>query len=143
MVQIELPALRERSEDILLLANHFLTKYRNQYNKEVERISRAAQKSLMIYSWPGNVRELENAIGRGCMLAHGRTLDSADLPESVRTTSGGSPSVPVTMEEAEKTVIMNALAKTRNKAVAARMLGTSRATLYRLIQKYGLEDQAQ
>lgn len=140
MVHIQIPPLRERREDILLLANHFVTQFSKQYRKDISRISRSAQNILLAYSWPGNVRELENAVGRACMLARGRTIESGELPESVKVSATVSTGAPVTIEEAEKTVIVNALAKTKNKVVAARILGTSRATLYRLMEKYGLDE---
>ncbi len=142
MVQIQLPPLRDRREDILLLANHFLDQFSKQYGKSIFGISRAAQNILLVYSWPGNVRELENAIGRACMLARGRSLDAGDLPDSVKVTSEAASGSPVTLEDAEKAVIASALAKTKNKAVAARILGISRATLYRLMEKYGFDESS-
>ena len=79
-VQIHLPALRERGDDVLLLARHFLAQFSAQYGKAVQRISCGAEATLLAYSWPGNVSELENVIGRGCMLAEGNVLDCGDLP---------------------------------------------------------------
>ncbi len=136
MVQVELPPLRQRTEDILPLANHFLEKFSRQYEKDVQRISRKAQNALLACPWPGNVRELENAVGRACMLARGRALDLGDLPASVTTVAQTAAGLPATLEEAEKAVLINALAKSENKAVVARILGISRATLYRLMRKY-------
>jgi DNA-binding NtrC family response regulator len=83
MVQIHLPALRERMDDILLLARHFLARFSSQYGKDLRRMSRGAEAALLAYSWPGNVRELENVIGRACMLTTSHILDCGDLPAEV------------------------------------------------------------
>jgi DNA-binding NtrC family response regulator len=140
MVQIQLPPLRERREDILLLARRFLLDFASQYRKEIHKISRRAESALLAHSWLGNVRELENVIGRGCMLARTRMLDLEDLPEEVRNRSVPAPTSPTTMGEAEKQAVIHALGKTKNKARAARNLGISRARLYRLMEKYGLAE---
>ncbi|MGA2984539.1 MAG: sigma-54 dependent transcriptional regulator [Terriglobia bacterium] len=83
MVQIHLPPLRERADDILLLAHHFLTQYSAQYGKAVRRMSLGAEAVLVAYSWPGNVSELANVVGRACMLAEGNVLDCGDLPAGI------------------------------------------------------------
>lgn len=83
MVQIHLPALRERADDVLLLARHFLAQFSAQYGKAVRRMSHGAEAALLAYSWPGNVSELENVIGRACMLAEGKVLYCGDLPAGV------------------------------------------------------------
>jgi len=140
MVQIQLPPLRERQDDILLLARHFLQEFALQYNKDVHKISRRAEAVLLAYSWPGNVRELQNVIGRGCMLTRTRILDVEDLPEEVRNQSMAGAASSTTMEEAEKLAVVQALGENRNKALAARKLGISRARLYRLMEKHGLGD---
>jgi two-component system response regulator HydG len=140
MVQIQLPPLRERREDILLLARRFLMDFASQYRKEIHKISRRAESALLAYSWLGNVRELENVIGRGCMLVRTRMLDLEDLPEEVRNRSVPGPTSPTTMGEAENQAVIHALGKTKNKARAARNLGISRARLYRLMEKYGLAE---
>jgi DNA-binding NtrC family response regulator len=141
MVQIQLPPLRERPEDILLLARRFLLDFASQYRKEIHKISRGAESALLAYSWPGNVRELENVIGRGCMLTQASMLDLEDLPEEVRNQSFPAVTAP-TMEEAGKQAVIQALGQTKNKARAARTLGISRARLYRLLEKYGLADDS-
>jgi DNA-binding NtrC family response regulator len=82
-VQIHLPALRERMDDIPLLARHFLARFRTQYGKDLRGMSRGAEAALLAYSWPGNVRELENVIGRACMLTTSHILDCGDLPAEV------------------------------------------------------------
>jgi DNA-binding NtrC family response regulator len=138
MVQIHIPPLRERREDIPLLARHFMARFSAQYQKELWRISRKAESALVAHSWPGNVRELVNIIGRACMLTQDKVLDLEDLPEEVRKPSVAGPSLPLTLEDAEKRAVMRALSTMKNKALAARALGISRARLYRLIEKYGL-----
>jgi DNA-binding NtrC family response regulator len=140
MVQIQIPPLRERREDILLLARRFLLDFAGQYRKEIHKISRRAESALLTHPWFGNVRELENVIGRGCMLTRGKMLDLEDLPIEVRNQSVPAGESATTMEGAEKQAIIQALGETRNKALAARKLGISRARLYRLMAKYGLAD---
>lgn len=139
MVQIHLPSLRERTEDIVLLARHFLTHFATEYGKTLRRISRRAESALLSYSWPGNVRELQNVIGRACMLARNGIVDMEDLPEEVRDQFGGEAALPSSLEQAEKRTLIQVLAKTKNKALAARTLGVSRTRLYRLMEKYGLD----
>jgi transcriptional regulator with GAF, ATPase, and Fis domain len=140
MVQIRLPPLRERREDILLLARHFLLSFTSQYRKEIHKISRRAESALLAYSWPGNVRELENVIGRGCMLTRTRMLDLEDLPEELGKQYIPAASAFSTMGDAERQAVIQALGEERNKALAARKLGISRARLYRLMEKHGLAD---
>jgi two-component system NtrC family response regulator len=140
MVQIQIPPLRERREDILLLARRFLLDFAGQYRKEIHKISRRAESALLTHPWFGNVRELENVIGRGCMLTRGKMLDLEDLPIEVRNQSVPAGESATTMEGAEKQAVIQALGETRNKALAARKLGISRARLYRLMAKYGLAD---
>jgi transcriptional regulator with GAF, ATPase, and Fis domain len=142
MVQIQLPPLRERREDILLLARRFLQDFSSQYHKEIPRISRRVESVLVAYSWPGNVRELENVIGRGCMLTRTKLLDLEDLPEEVRNPPIPAGASSTTMEEAEKQAVIHALGETKNKALAARKLGISRARLYRLMGKHNLGDNS-
>jgi transcriptional regulator with PAS, ATPase and Fis domain len=140
MVQIQIPPLRERREDILLLARRFLLDFASQYRKEIHKISRRAESALLAHSWPGNVRELENVIGRGCMLTRARMLDLEDLPVEVKNQSVPTAESATTMEEAEKRAVIRALGETKNKALAARKLRISRARLYRLMAKHGLAD---
>jgi DNA-binding NtrC family response regulator len=138
MIQIQLPPLRERREDIVQLCRHFVEKFNKQYGKAVRGMSPRAQNAVLAYSWPGNVRELENVIGRACMLAQGVFIDLDDLPEVAgRSAATGAP-LPSALEEAEKAALVRVLGQTHNKALAARMLGVSRATLYRMMGKHGL-----
>ena len=142
MVQIQLPPLRERREDILLLARRFLQDFTPQSQKEIHKISRRVESALVAHPWPGNVRELENVIARGCMLAQTRTLGLEDLPEELRNQSLPTAASSTTMEEAERRAVIQALGETKNKALVARKLGISRARLYRLLEKHGLADSS-
>jgi DNA-binding NtrC family response regulator len=143
MVRIQLPPLRERQEDVLLLARHFLERFNQQYGKDIHRLSRGAATALLAYPWPGNVRELENVIGRACMLAQGKFIDRDDLPEEVQNISTASSGIPTSLEEAEKAALVRAFAETKNKVLVARRLNISRARLYRLMEKYGIDPDAE
>jgi transcriptional regulator with PAS, ATPase and Fis domain len=84
MVEIPLPGLLERKEDLPLLQKHFVDKFATQYGKPIEGITRRAQRRMATYAWPGNVRELENVIGNAAMMTEGNTIDLSDLPEPLR-----------------------------------------------------------
>ncbi|NIR52974.1 sigma-54-dependent Fis family transcriptional regulator [candidate division KSB1 bacterium] len=141
---IKLPALRERKEDIPLLAAHFLTKYAKQEEKELENISPDALELLMAYHWPGNVRELENAIERAVVLADPPEIISKDLPNSIR--SLGEKKIYETdnklsswIEKLEEEALRQALLECEgNISQTAKKLGIGRATIYRKAKKYGL-----
>jgi len=141
MIEIRLPPLRDRKEDISLLSRHFIARFNQQYGKEVEGVARRALDAFMAYSWPGNVRELENVIGRACLLGRGNFLDLDDFPElrSRGAAPGPAGAASTTLEDAEKATLIRVLSEARNKALAARMLGVSRPTLYRLMEKHGLK----
>src|SRR3989442_2984079 len=144
---IELPPLRERREDIPLLANYFREKYARELGKPVTRFSDRAQMHLMGYEYPGNVRELENAIERAVTLAEGSEVTPADLPPAIR-----EPRVPLlergsafpysenlTLSQLEAEHIRRVLTHTaRNPTKAAKTLGISRSTLWRKMREYGL-----
>ena len=138
VVTIELPPLRERKEDIPLLAQHFLKKFTVENQKEIGGFSPEATDFLLKYEWPGNVRELENAIERAVILAKNSDIEVADLPQenllmTRSTPPGGS------LREIEKERILNVLSETGgNYSEAARILGISRVTLYNKIRAYGL-----
>lgn len=139
-IQITLPPLRERIDDIAPLAEHFLKLYCAHYHKAKRRLSAKARKRLEQYSWPGNVRELQHAIERSVIMADGNVLGPGDFPLYEQT---GKESRLVFrelhLEEVERTVIRRVLAKhDGNLSHAAKELGLSRTSLYRRIQKYGL-----
>lgn len=146
---IMLPPLRERMEDIPLLAAHFLEKYDEKYGKRVVRCAPDVMKALMNYRWPGNIRELENCIERGMVLCEGETLELECLPEKLRgpasvvrrpVVPSDSLSLKLAGELLEKDFIRRALEKTGgNRTHAARLLEIShRALLYKL-KEYGME----
>ncbi|TEU16726.1 MAG: sigma-54-dependent Fis family transcriptional regulator [Dehalococcoidia bacterium] len=136
VVNIELPHLRERKEDIPLLAEHFLNKFTAENRKEVTGFSPDAMEFLLDYDWPGNVRELENAIERAVILTKDSLITVADLPQEnlslVRLASTGK-----NLKEVEKNHVLNVLRKTGgNYSEAARILGISRMTLYNKAKEY-------
>lgn len=142
-VTILLPPLRERSEDIPLLAEFFLARYGDQKEVPVTSFSPAAMRALIEYPWPGNVRELEHVIERAVALATHGILSSDDLPPVVLQKDGGIPDhkhlFPGTLKALEREQVIKILDSTHgNKERTARLLGISRRTLYRLLDRYGI-----
>lgn len=139
-IEIQLPALRERKEDIPLLADHFLDEYTQKYDKQIQTFSEPALNKLKKYSWPGNVRELRHAVERAVIMTDHNILQ----PEDFLLTSMGSDEASMVfddynLEEVEKTVIRKALKKHEgNISKSADELGLSRASLYRRMDKYDL-----
>ncbi len=139
-VEIQLPPLRNRADDIPLLADHFIRMYSQKYGKPVKRLDEEAAKQLRWYHWPGNVRELQHLIERIIILNDSETLTANDLH-----LSPGSNQVEIIpfnnyqLEEAEKLLIIKAVSKhDGNLTRAAKELGITRAALYRRLEKYGL-----
>ena len=139
-VEIALPLLRERVDDIPLLVDHFLRQYARKYKHPAKRISSAAMEKLRLYRWPGNVRELKHAIERAIILSESTTLGSADFPLPSDKSRGQNTSQDShRLEDVERDVIKNALLDhDGNVSRAARALGLTRTSLYRRIKKYGL-----
>jgi len=141
---IKLPPLRERKEDIPLLAAHFLQKYNKQENKEIEGISPDALELLMAYNWPGNVRELENAIERAVVLATDNEIKARELPAAVRSLGEkklyeSDNTLSSWIEKLEEEALRQALLENEgNISKTAKKLGIGRATIYRKAKKYGL-----
>lgn len=143
MLELVVPPLTERPEDVLLLANHFTAKFGKQFNREISGISQSAKLVLASHAWPGNVRELENVIGHACLMAASETISAADLPaylwakpQAAAAVVGGSP---VSLDEQESRSIQNALAATNgNQSQAARLLGIGRDALRYKMKKHGL-----
>ncbi len=134
--RIDLPPLRERAEDIPLLADHFIRKYSRAMNKRFTGISPASLDLLMKYSWPGNVRELENAIERAMVIGHEPEIQPADFPLQLSTPR--APETGMALEDIERAHIQRVLeASAWNQTRAARILGIDRVTLYNKIKKYG------
>jgi DNA-binding NtrC family response regulator len=138
MVEIKVPSLAERKEDLPLLERHFLEHFSKEYGKPIRSISQRAQAVLRDYLWPGNVRELENALGNACMMADGDTIDVRNLPESLRL-GDSSPAIefgkiPIPLHEMNRCYVARVLEEVGgNKAKAAHVLQISRAKLYRLL----------
>ncbi len=138
VVTIELPPLRERKEDIPLLAQHFLKKFSVENQKEITRFSPEATDFLLKYEWPGNVRELENAIERAAILTKNSCIEAADLRQENLLLAHSAPPGK-NLKQVEKNHIQDVLTETGgNYTEAARILGISRMTLYNKIRAYGL-----
>ena len=138
-VEVHLPPLRERREDIPLLAMHFLRIYAQRYRKQLTAFDPAAVQALFDHSWPGNVRELDHAVERAVLLAREDPIKASDLALRARTEFGGKGLEDMSLEEVEATLIKKALARySGNISQAAEALGLSRSALYRRLQKYGL-----
>ena len=137
-VEIQLPALRDRREDISLFAMHFLGQYSNKYRKQLTDFDAAAMKTLLKHSWPGNVRELDHVVERAVIMAQGVTLRAGDL--GLHSNSEGSLLVEeMSLEEVERLLVKKALMGANgNVSEAAQTLGLSRSALYRRIEKYSL-----
>jgi DNA-binding NtrC family response regulator len=137
-VEIHLPPLRERREDIPLLAMHFLGRNRTRYRKQVSGFSPAAMQQMMQYQWPGNVRELEHAVERAVLLCRGEEIEPSNL--AVAPARSAAPSFDnMSIDEVESLLIRKVLRRCDgNISQAAEALGLSRAALYRRIEKYGL-----
>jgi len=137
-VEIHLPPLRDRREDIALLAMHFLSRNRTRYRKQVSAFSPSSMQQMMQYAWPGNVRELEHTVERAVLLCRGEEIEPANL-----AIAGARPSAQsfenMSVDEVEALLIRKVLRRCDgNISQAAEALGLSRAALYRRIEKYGL-----
>jgi len=139
-VEIQLPPLRERREDIPLLVDHFVETYSKKYQKPVRRLSAATLKKLEKYSWPGNVRELQHAVERAVIMSDSQVLQPSDFFFTAsEAREEGLMFDEYRLEEVEKAVIRKVLRKHEgNISQAARELGLTRTSLYRRLQKYGL-----
>jgi DNA-binding NtrC family response regulator len=147
VITIRLPALRERKDDITLLANHFLRKYEKHLGRSPMRFSKGAMRVLLSYRWPGNVRELENTIERAAILAETDVIHTHDLPEKLHEAlpAGGddSDTPGMTLEELEREHMRLVLNQVKgDKVKAAQVLGIHLSTLYRKVQRYRLDDEA-
>ena len=155
---LSLPPLRERQEDVLPLAQHFLDMHVSKRRGSKKRLSRAAEQLLLNHNWPGNVRELRNTMERAVVLAAGTVIEQEVLPEEIRykrdrasvplerpqpsTLSAKALSPIVSLKELERKAIIEALSQLGNNATkAAKQLGISRATLFRKLKQYGASRQ--
>jgi DNA-binding NtrC family response regulator len=137
-VEINLPALRDRREDIPLLAGYFLNKCKTRYRKQVNGFSPGALQQMMQYPWPGNVRELEHTVERAVLLSRGDEIEPANL--AITTSRSATQSFEnMSIDEVEALLIRKVLRRCDgNISQASEALGLSRAALYRRIEKYGL-----
>ncbi|MBI2073452.1 MAG: sigma-54-dependent Fis family transcriptional regulator [Gemmatimonadetes bacterium] len=139
-VEIALPPLRERREDIPALARHFLTQYARRYGKTLTGFDPAALQALLDHPWPGNVRELDHAIERAVLLARGEVLAAQDLGLRPADGDGTVLLERMSLDDAERYLIQRALKRADgNVSDAAKQLGLSRSALYRRLQHYGLK----
>jgi DNA-binding NtrC family response regulator len=135
VVSFRIPPLRERKEDIPILADHFLYRYTQETNKLIDDISREALDELMLYEWPGNVRELENAIERAVVVAKSRKIMKEDLP--IFSAERLSPPSDNSLKDIERTHIIQILEKNDwNISRSAEVLGIDRSTLYNKMKRY-------
>lgn len=139
-VEIKLPPLRERMEDIPLLADHFMKTYCNKYRKQIKKMAASTLKKLQKYSWPGNIRELQHAIERAVIMSEGSVLNPDDFFFlSDKADAKKDMSDNYNLDEVEKVVIQRAINKhSGNISKAAKELGLTRASLYRRLEKHGL-----
>jgi len=139
-IEIHLPPLRERREDITLLANHFLHGYAQRYRKSISGFDAAAKQTLLEHPWPGNVRELDHAVERGVLMSTTPFVRPSDL--GLRQASPGTSArlEDMSLDEVERHLIQRTLSRHEgNVSQAAKTLGLSRSAMYRRLQKYGLE----
>jgi DNA-binding NtrC family response regulator len=145
--QIRIPPLRERGDDVMLLAGEFLKRLASRYGRPALRFNASAQAALRGYPWPGNVRELFHVLERAAVLCGGEVVDLPDLPENLRATTGQGP--PIAAEDGlplreavaalERRMILRALERAGgNRSEAARQLGIGRPLLYAKMEQYGL-----
>ena len=145
VIVLEVPPLRERGDDVLMLAEHFLREFNTKYGKVVREISAPARELLRTYPWPGNVRELSHVIERAVLWSRGPTLDAEhlSLTRPVEGTDGPPPQPSGDLARWEKTVIEQALREAGgNQTKAAQRLGISRDTLRYRLKKFGLQSSS-
>ncbi len=141
VLRINIPSLRERPDDIVILAEHFLNKLNQRLNKDVSQISKDALDVLTRYRWPGNARELQNVLERTINIVTGNIITTSDLPATIRNTveEKDEPML-VPLDNYEKELIISLLNKNKgNKSKVAEFMGISRTTLYRKIYEYRIE----
>ncbi|MDP6353252.1 MAG: PEP-CTERM-box response regulator transcription factor [Alphaproteobacteria bacterium] len=140
-IGIEIPPVRDRGDDALLLANHFLHKFSQSLDKGAMQLSSEARAVVSAYDWPGNVRELENRIKRALVLASGKLITPENLDLEPADIQSAFPTLKQVRERAELGTVTKALALSRNNiSTAAKLLGVSRPTLYELMKNLNLRD---
>lgn len=140
VIEIKVPPLRERLEDIPLLFEHFKIRYNKELNKSITTIDQRVEKALLNYHWPGNIRELEHAIERAFILCRGHTIHLDHLPSEIVNNAVKKPENPALGLDDNHWKLLSALEKTGwNKSKTARLLGISRPTVYEKIKKHNLK----
>jgi transcriptional regulator with PAS, ATPase and Fis domain len=147
MIEVELPLLADRREDLPLLQRFFIEQFAEQYGKPIKGLSPRAQIVLARYSWPGNVRELRSILGSASMMAEGELIDVRDLPERIRTRAAEEknedPSELLPLAEVERRHVLRVLEQVEgNKVRAAKILGINRATVYRIVNEPDPDENA-
>ncbi|MFZ6012595.1 MAG: sigma-54-dependent transcriptional regulator [Bacteroidota bacterium] len=139
-VEIRVPSLRERVDDIPTLVEHFFHRYGQKYKRPGMKVDKSVMAKLKKYSWPGNVRELQHAVERAVILNEGRVIESAELLVSGATPVSKKEGQPLTMDEMEKQFIVQSLSQHEgNVSNTARTLGMTRTALYRRMKKHGIQ----
>jgi two-component system, NtrC family, response regulator HydG len=142
VVMLKVPPLRDRREDIPLLAQHFLSAFSEKYQKAIKGFTPKAMDRLIRYNWPGNVRELINAVERGVILSRADYMDDTDMPffsDVGKEAKGVDIQPDITLDEMERTMILKTLeSASGNKSEAARRLAITRRTLHKKLKKYGV-----
>ena len=138
-VEIRIPPLRDRPEDIPLLAEHFLRKQAARYDRQLDGFSPPAMEALRAHRWPGNVRELQHSVERSVLMARGSRIEASDL--GLRRREDGSQAMEeLTLDEAERLMIEKALERHQgNVSKAAEALGLSRSAMYRRLQRHDID----
>jgi DNA-binding NtrC family response regulator len=150
VINIELPALRERNSDVPMLARHFLAKVCEEEGKQIEGFEASAMQAMQAYRWPGNVRELQNIVERAVLLGQGPLLSLDDLPSHIKNSASNTLTIEPanrrqTLKEAlegpERQIILQCLRENNwNRNATADQLGVNRTTLYKKMKKLGLEN---
>ena len=150
VIQILIPPLRDRTEDIVPMTKFFIEHYNRKFKRNIENVTDGAAKLLMAHDWPGNVRELRNAIERAMILEEGPSITAASLPIAIARPDGGGPlggtsldmAIPtdgLSLEDNERSLLVRALEKTEgNQTQAARLLRITRDTLRYKMKKFNL-----
>jgi two-component system NtrC family response regulator len=137
-MNLKLPPLRERGEDIVLIANAFLRRTTEAHRRKL-RFSTGAMEAMIRYRWPGNVRELENAVERAAIMAEGKQIEASDLAIDVVSEVSDPAPLREARGRAEREAVVDALVRTRgNISQAAKLLGVSRPTFHGMIDKHEL-----
>lgn len=143
VIEIRVPSLKERREDIPVLVNHFINEIARENKKSVKGIDEDAMSVLIKYDWPGNIRELKNVIERAVVLAQTENISLSDLPDKIRSISTSSKvsTLKEAINEYEKSIILNTYRTyNKDKELTSNALGIDLVTLYRKLKKYGIEE---